>query len=169
MKTTTKKLGFVCATALAFALVCPTAVHATEPLDNTPPWGTVISGGYIITTQNVTEYVSNTSTGLAAWGDGADRQISPSGDVDYAVLQCGKLSSFVSQGKISSVQIGYNQAAGDLDIQVFDPTGVYLGGSFGVSGSETVNVSSLGLDSVIIKIYGYAGGTGGYSLAIYCQ
>ncbi|HEX4404611.1 MAG TPA: hypothetical protein VH560_07275, partial [Polyangia bacterium] len=140
MKTTTKKLGFVCATAMAFALVCPTAVNATEPLDNTAPWG---SGGtgYVQNTSNVTHYVGNSDDGTASWGSGTDRQISPTGDVDYAVIECGKVNglSGVTHGTLTAVDVDYNQAAGDLDIQVFDPTGFYLGGSFGITGSESVN------------------------------
>ena len=164
MNTTTKKLGFICATVAALAFVRPAAVRATEPLDNTPPWGT---GASPITMQNVTSYVTNQPG--SAWGANADRTITPTGDVDWAVIQCGKAGGVVPKGTIQDIRVGYTQSAGDIDIQVFDPTGVFLGISQGVSGFEIVNVASLNLDSVVLKVYGFAGATNGYSITVVCQ
>jgi hypothetical protein len=166
MKTTTRKLGFVCATVVALAFGSPAAVRATEPLDNTPPWGT---GSNPITMQNVTTYVTNQAG--SGWGSNADRTITPTGDVDYAVIQCGKSNPGVgvTKGTIQDIRVGYTQSTGDIDIQVFDPTGYFLGISQGVSGFEIVNIASLNLDSAVLKVYGFAGATNGYSITVVCQ
>jgi hypothetical protein len=170
MKMTMKKLGFVGATAIAFALLSPSAVRATEPLDNSTPWAS-IGGGYVQNASNVTHYVGNSDDGTASWNAGTDRQISPTGDVDYAVVECGKANGMpgVSHGTIAAIDVNYTQASGDIDIQVFDPTGVYLGGSFGVTGSESVALWTLGLDSAVLEVYGYAGATNGYQVSVLCQ
>lgn len=165
MTTMTRKIGFILGAMLALAFALPAAVHATEPLDDTPPWGT---GSYPITMQNVTTYVTNQAG--SGWGANTDRTITPTGDVDYAVIQCGKAGpSGVANGTIQDVRVGYTQSVGDIDIAVYDPTGYYLGGSYGTSGFEVVNIAALKLNSAVLKVYGYAGATGGYSITVVCQ
>lgn len=158
---TTKKLGAICATALALALTFPTTVHATEPLDNTAPWATAIPPA---ANNNVTTYISN---GQPAWGGGPTREISTSTDVDYAVIACGKKAG--SLGIIQDVRVGYTHAAGDIDITVYRPYGEVISSSTGVSGFEKVDVSALNLNAIVLKVYGYAGGTGTYSITLLCK
>lgn len=163
--TTKKKLGFICATVLALALALPTAVRATEPLDNTPPWGTA---SLHVTNPNVTAYITNQAG--SGWGTSPpDRTITPTGDVDYAVIGCGKYPGGVPKGTIQDVRVGYTQSVGDIDISLYDPTGVLFGSSIGVSGFEIVDIRTLNLNSAVLKVYGFAGATGGYSVTVLCQ
>jgi hypothetical protein len=159
---TTKKLGALCATALALALAFPMTAHATEPLDNTAPWATSIPPA---ANNNVTTYISNGSPG---WGGGSTREISTSTDVDYAVIACGKAAGKL--GYIQDVRVGYTHSAGhDIDISVYRPYGEIIASSTGVTGFEKVDVTALNLNSIVLKVYGFSGGTGMYSITMVCR
>lgn len=167
-----RKLGFVGAAAVA--LLYPVAVSATEPLDNSTPWGAAV-GNYVESSSNVTHYLGNSQDGHAHWDSGADRQISPTADVDYAVIQCGlafsdSLHNNVPKGQVAAVDIDYTHSAGhDIDVCAYDPTGILLGCSTGVTGSESVAVGTSNMNSVVMKVYGYNGSTGGYKVTVLCQ
>jgi hypothetical protein len=162
--TTTKKLTFIGATVLALALGHGTA-RAIEPEDNTAPWS---PGASNLRTNSVTLY--NASGGLTSWGatPSTDRQIQSVGDIDYAVMTCGRGTGSPA-GTIKSIDIGFTHAAGDLDMFVYDPMGTVLGSSQGVSNTESVTVSALNLNAVVLKVYGYAGATNSYSVTLRCQ
>jgi hypothetical protein len=173
MNSMKKKLGVAGATAVAAALSFPGAVRATEPLDNATPWGAT-NGTYVESSTNVTHYLGNSQDGHAHWNAGADRQISPTGDLDFAVVQCGKafsapLQNNVPKGQVGAVNIDYTQAAGDLDIQAFDPTGIWLGTSQLTGSQESISLGTNGMNSVVLKVYGFNGATGGYKVTVLCQ
>lgn len=172
MNTMKRKLGVAGAAAVAVALMFPAAVRATESLDNSAPWGAT-NGTYVESSSNVTHYLGNSQDGHAHWASGTDRQISPTGDVDYAVIQCGTAfgsSNNTPKGQVSAVDVDYTHSAGhDIDICAYDPTGILLTCSTGVTGSESAAVWTYAMNSVVLKVYGYNGSTGGYDVTVLCQ
>ena len=165
MTTKTKTAGFICATALALTFAGSAAVRATEPLDNTPPWGT--NNALPVITQNVTAYITNQAG--SGWGSNGDRTITPSGDVDWAVIGCGNAPGGVAGGTIQDIRVGFTHANGDIDIAVYDPTGTFLGSSTGTSNLEFVNIAALKKSGAVLKVYGFNGATNPYSITIVCQ
>jgi hypothetical protein len=165
MTTKTKKLGFICATALALTFARSGAVRAVEPTDNTPPWGT--NAALPVVMQNVTAYITNQPG--SGWGAGPDRQITPSGDVDYAVIGCGSANGVVPKGTIKEIRVGFTHASGDIDIDVLDPTGKLLGQSHGITNLELVDLSALAKNAAVLKVYGFNGATNFYSVTVVCQ
>jgi len=57
--------------------------------------------------------------------------------------------------------------AGDLDVGLYDSTGALVDGSTGTTGTETVGIASPVTEgSYFVEVYGYQGGTGGYTLEV---
>jgi hypothetical protein len=162
MKTTKRKLSLVCAAALALALV-PVALHAEESYDNDYP---ATDQGAANTALLATTYMSNSS---AFWGTGADTQISPSGDLDWSIVQCTKKNGV--QTKIKNISVSYNPFVGDLDILIQRPdTGAIMTQGIGTTGTESIDLPSLNynVSTVILRVYGYQGATGFYSVSFSC-
>ena len=87
--------------------------------------------------------------------------ISPSGDADYLLMTCGT-------AHIYGAGIDLIHANGDLDLVYYSTNGTYLGGS-----ASTTNAEWLGLgnqyNSVVVKVYGYAGATNSYTPRLSCM
>jgi len=152
-----KKLGFRSNwTHILFVglLVAPSALASTEPINDSTPYS---SGSWF---NGTAALYSARLTGTSGWSGFED--ISPTGDVDYLVLTCDGLR------KVNSVNITYVQSSGDIDIQAYGLDGTYLGISQGVSGTESINVSSLNKQAIVLKVYGYAGSTNSYILQVSC-
>jgi hypothetical protein len=73
------------------------------------------------------------------------------GDVDFFV---------VPQGGV--VKITFSHAAGDLDLEAFNAAGASIGKSEGTTDTEQMTVPAGGK----VKVYGYDGATGSYSLRV---
>jgi hypothetical protein len=135
-------------------LVGPRTVAASEPGNDTQPH----AGGWAWFNGMVSMYSTKIS-GTGAWPD--IEVIVPSGDIDYHVLACAGRN-------ISGVGITYPTYQGDIDIEVYGIDGTYIGGSYGVSGSEWVDISALSKQAVVMKVYGYLGATARYTVEIGC-
>ncbi|GCL34680.1 hypothetical protein PA905_39060 [Planktothrix agardhii CCAP 1459/11A] len=67
----------------------------------------------------------------------------------------------------TNVEIGFDHALGDLDLQVRDVNGNWLGSSTSSSDNETVNLSYLPLGTYYAQVYGWNGASNpNYSLTI---
>jgi hypothetical protein len=97
----------------------------------------------------------------AGWGDGIEA-ISPTGDVDYLVVTCGA-------DIMDKITVSYTHANGDIDMQVYTLGGALVGGSYGVTGSESVSVLAQSRNAFVLKVYGYAGAVNQYGLGIFCK
>jgi len=64
------------------------------------------------------------------------------------------------------VSIDFQHYLGDLDLEVLTATGEYVGGSYGVSDNETVNLTGQSPGDYYVHVYGYAGATNNYSLNV---
>ena len=126
-------------------------------LANTAPWEYVTYGTYTV------------FTGVGAGGSYLNwESVSPSGDLDYFVVTCGPNTDIT--GIVDYVSISFTHSLGDLDMAVYTTNGKQvLGTSTGTTDTETVSVSSVGDNAVVVKVYGYAGATNpSYSIITHC-
>jgi hypothetical protein len=75
---------------------------------------------------------------------------------------CAGDSDLYGVAAAATVTIRFSHAAGDLDMEAFDASGRSLGKSEGTTDSETLQVPAGGR----VKVYGYGGATGTYSLQV---
>jgi len=142
-----------CIAALTCTVVGERSSSALEPNDNSYPWEVNLAWY-----GNATNYVCNN---LECWWYSME-SISPSGDVDYLTLICGK-------GLITQARINFTGASGDLDMQVYKLDGTFLGGSYGTGNDEIVNTSSAARNALMMKVYGYNGATNTYTIIFDCS
>jgi hypothetical protein len=138
------------------------AVAASEPINNNYPWMYGTNG---VWNGDMSVYASLDSPS-SIWNFYED--ISPTGDVDYHVMSCGRPYNG-GNGTVASVRVDFTHSLGDIDIYVYNTKGTVLGTSQGVGNYEEVNVSSQNLSTVILKVYGYAGAVNNYQLMLNCQ
>lgn len=159
---TLKKTGAACALLLALVLARPSASRAAEPLDNTIPWSTAIAGtNYTDVSVYTTKNIGGTS-----WGPSTDRRISPTGDVDYFMIGCGKTTG---TGLMKQFQLSFTHALGDLDVAVYSLDGQFVGSSTGVTNFETVNLAAQNKNAFFVKVYGFNGAVNPYTVIVDCQ
>jgi len=125
---------------------------AIEPADNNQPF----SG--LSTHMRVTSYACQTVN--CSWAD--VESISTTTDVDYSVVSCGFL-----QLKLQSIEVDLKNS-GDLDIEVYQFDGTLVGGSYGTGSVEIVNTAAMDSNSLVLKIYGFAGATNTYTVWTHC-
>jgi len=94
----------------------------------------------------------NNSQATAATPDSGASLSICEGDVDWFFF-----------GSATSVTIEFTHSDGDLDMSVYNAAGERLSISQGTSNSETVSVPSAG---GYVKVYGYDGATGDYTLSL---
>jgi hypothetical protein len=158
-----KKLGFIGAMLLALVLARPSLSFATEPLDTTVPWSTAIQG--IANYTNISAYITNSEA--SGWGPNSDRQISPTGDVDYFLISCGKPAG--KTGIVKSITLGVSNAVGDLDMAVYTVDGKFVASSTTTTNIELVNLAAQNKNAFFVKVYGFGGATNFYSVTLACQ
>lgn len=140
--------GFV----LATSLLATQASQAIEPQNNQAPWKWWISAG------DVTLYTAEALG--AGWSIGVER-IDSSSDVDHVYLAC--------DGRpVTAAAVDFLHGSGDIDMEVYDLAGNYLGASRGVSDQERVDVRAFGMQMVVVKVYGYNGAINDYGLYAQC-
>jgi V8-like Glu-specific endopeptidase len=112
----------------------------TDPVDPTP-----VDDGSIATAREVgTPYV-----GAYA--------IDEAGDEDFF--------AFTTSGGSIDVSLAFSHAAGDLDMYLLDASGSQVGSSTSVSDREQI-VTSLGAGTYYVRVIGYSGATGDYTLEL---
>jgi hypothetical protein len=144
----TRRIGAALLAAAAFAAA--PASWAAEPANNFAPWSWIGSNG------DTTVY-SPPPGGLTYNGYEA---ISSSTDVDHLIVVCGT-------GKVQSVSINFNSNK-DLDMVVYDLSGNWLGSSTGTGDTESVGLSAVSKQAVVMKVYGYNGAQNPYNISIVC-
>lgn len=142
------------ACVVAALLAAAGTSQALEPGNDFPPYNNSDTSGFY---GNPTVFQSRLS-GNFNWLN--FEAITTSTDRDYAILGC--------QGRpVKSV--GIKDLTADLDIQVFDLGGVLLGGStLGGTASESVNVAAQNKQGVVLRVFGFSGATGPYTVIVGC-
>ncbi len=80
-------------------------------------------------------------------------------DVDYYRIQLG------STGNSSNgINLSYDQAAGDIDMKLYDSAGREVGSSTGVTGRESISLNGKSAGTYYVKVYGYGNATGSYAM-----
>lgn len=150
----TKRSGRFAAALMLVALVSvATAGSAIEPSNNSIPAGATTMRGEV----QAFAALPNPNT-TATYQGGA---ISPTGDVDYLAVTCMGLPI---------KRIGISGFSNDIDINVFDLAGNFVGSSIGTTSTENVDTSAVGRDMLYVKVYGYQGAvTASYDLSFSCQ
>lgn len=105
---------------------------------------------------------------MNAWmssGDiyGHDCAVESSTDVDYIVMSCNGWKSVSGAGIRMQ-----NPSAGDLDIKVYRLDGTLVGTSQGTTDMEFVDALPQQEDTIVLKVYGYAGATNSYTYWVGC-
>ncbi len=90
---------------------------------------------------------------------------------DHLVIQSGDDDwfSFTTTGTggfSDALTIDFWGAQGDLDLELLDAFGNYVGGSFGVGDSETVSLADLPAGEYTAHVYGFAGASNDYTLTV---
>jgi len=147
------------ASVLALSTLAVATTALAEPDDNYPALNPLGYYGNM-------SVISRLRAGNAGWS-GTWANISSTTDSDYYLMTCGKLEN--SQGIVSSVSVEFPGSKGDLDIQVYSLEGSLIGGSYGVSDTETVGVAAAGKSAVVMKVYGFNGAQNGYGFDIVCR
>ena len=159
---TWKKLAFACAGAAVCSIgaVSPCYAYGEEPTNNNYPW----SNGSVGFWGTMAVLVSaNHLSATFALDD-----ISSSTDVDYFMAvstpPCG------ANGKLGRINIGATSSSkgADLDLQVFTPGGIYVGGSYSPTINESVDVSAQQANALVAKVYGFNGATDSYYIELTC-
>jgi len=136
------------------ALICSVAQErsssAFEPIDNTQPDSNH---------QNATIFACQTFN--CGWIDSESIQVV--GDIDYSIPSCG-----FNALKLQKIIVELNSAAGDLDIAVYRLDGTFIGSSAGTGRTETVITSSTTANALVLKVYGFSGATGVYTVRTIC-
>jgi hypothetical protein len=149
--------------ALALVLGGPSRVRATESSDNTPPWNT----GSALYHGDVSVYT------VAASGCefGRVEAITTTTDVDYSLVVCGGFNDGVNNlvTTVKSIEVILPAGTGDLDMEVYTTDGKLLGRSQGTGSVEIVDVSARKRGAVVLKVYGYSGAKGTYTVFEHCQ
>jgi hypothetical protein len=140
------------ALALTMAGSGARAQPSTEPHNNTNPNSS--NKGFVLYAQG-----GSSASGLS---------LTPTGDVDWFVLVCSQTIVSDSPRFVHKVSINFNHDAGDLDMDVFTPWENLIGGSSGVTNQEEFIVTG-NVTTVFLKVYGYAGATGDYSVSYQCR
>jgi hypothetical protein len=128
------------AAGFGLLMVARPSLADSEPYNNNYPWSTDVFENTVSMWELRPPYNSGTNN----WTE----SINPRGDKDYFVMTCGGR-------EVQSVYIGILDNIGDLDIKVYDLNGNFLGVSQGVTGYESVDVSSRHLQAVVLYVYGY--------------
>ncbi len=84
-------------------------------------------------------------------------RIADASDVDFF--------TFRSEGGQASVRVDFSHADGDLDLELLDAQGVQVGQSNSVSDQEAVELE-LAAGAYFVRVYGYQGAMGDYSLTL---
>lgn len=149
--------------ALALTLGAPSRARAAEPANNTPPW----NPGSALYHGDVSVYT------VAASGAefGNVEAITTTTDVDYSLVACGGFTDGANNlvTTLKSIEVRLAAGAGDLDIAVYTTDGKLLGSSTGTGTVEVVDVSARKRGAVVLKVYGYAGARGTYTVTERCQ
>jgi hypothetical protein len=139
---------------LVAALLCLAgASSALEPDNADYPWKSNISFEGDVTLYSTTQNYR--------WTWWWFEEVTAS-DTDYIFLGCHGRT-------LETAGIEFRNATGDLDIEVFDLAGNYLGASRGVGDRETVDVRTHNEQVVVVKVYGFNGATGSYSPQTDCN
>jgi hypothetical protein len=140
--------------ALAAGLVLASSqASAMEPDNNTIPAGVYFG--------NPELYQWNAE----ATGEWAGQTPITAGDVDYVVVSCSGLRPVARLG----IRIYPFYNGPDLDIQIYDMNGTFLGSSTGTGALENFPTTAFGKQALIMKVYGFAGATGTYDVMAWCQ
>jgi len=99
---------------------------------------------------------NDSSSSAAGIGEGAYSGLNiGDGDEDWFTIE--------ANGGTVTARIDFSHAGGDLDMEMQDASGSQLSSSTSTSDSEEVVGSA---DTVLVRIYGYAGATGDYELTV---
>jgi hypothetical protein len=149
--------------ALALVLGAPSRVSAAEPANNTPPWNT----GSALYHGDVSVYTVAASG--AEFGD--VEAITTTTDVDYSLVVCGGFTDGANNlvTTVKSIEVKLAAGAGDLDMDVYTTDGKFLGSSRGVGAVEIVDVSTRKRGAVVLRVYGFNGAKGTYTVFEHCQ
>jgi hypothetical protein len=143
----------IAALAFAASFVATQSSRATEPQNDLGPWQ------WWVTTGDLTIY--NSPNAQKSWAAGYER-IDTSNDLDHEGAACNGRT-------VKAASITFSHAAGDIDMNVYDIAGNFLGYSHGVSNQERVDVSAFGQQLVVIEAYGYNGATNDYGVLVECN
>lgn len=93
-------------------------------------------------------------------GESAERAPGGQSEIrDNAVTAAGKWFTLSATNTgIFTVEAMFNAAAGDVDLELFDADNTYLGGSYGVSGYERIDVTATAGQT--FQVYAYLNGAG---------
>jgi hypothetical protein len=151
------------ALSLALVLGVPSRARAAEPGDNAPPW----NPGSALYHGDVSVYTVAASG--AEFGNAA--AITTTTDVDYSLVVCGGFTDGANNlvTTVKSIEVKLAAGAGDLDMDVYTTDGTFLGRSNGTGAVEIVDVSARKRGAVVLKVYGWAGAKGTYTVYEHCQ
>ena len=139
---------------LALTLAAERPSSATDPVNNNYSWANGAN-----TQWNGDMTVLSAYALWATWP--SVEAIGSSSDVDYLLMTCGT-------SKIYGTGIDLIHANGDIDIQVYSTNGTYLGGSGSTTDSEWVGLGTT-YNSVVMKVYGWAGAVNSYTPTLSCM
>jgi hypothetical protein len=80
---------------------------------------------------------------------------------------CYRFQTAAAGTAASSVSISFQHSLGDLDMELFNASGVRVGTSQGVTNSERISLNGLAAGTYYVHVYGYRGATNpSYSLTV---
>lgn len=163
-----KQLAYLTMVAILAVYLTPVVGMGAEPVNNIYPWINKPDGYEHMYTGDLmvhTLYMEN--GGYASYSYGgtqSGKNYIEVNDVDYFMLVCGDPESYISVAQLQHVS-----ADGDLDLEVFNTRGAFLGGSYNVTDNEDVYLGFDRYSAVVVKVYGYMGATGRYAPGIQCS
>jgi hypothetical protein len=102
---------------------------------------------------------NETAGGARAVGPGTYAGRVCAGDQDFYAVT-------VTAGGALTAKIAFSHAEGDLDLELLAPGGARVAISESTSDSESVSASGLAAGTYVVRVYGYAGAQGAYSLVV---
>lgn len=129
----------------------------TETAHEAEAWCTV-DGGSGSTSGCTDAYESNDSLGSAkSVANGTISAQVCSGDHDYFAI---------TQSSYLSVTLSFTHSQGDLDMELYSPSGSLVTSSASVTDQEVITLSGLAAGTYKVHVYGYDGATNDYSLSV---
>lgn len=89
-------------------------------------------------------------------------------DGSYSLTVCDDdwFAIQLSAGETIDASIFFSHGVGDLDLELVDSSGSVVDDSTSTSDSESVSATASGATTVYVRVYGYSGATGDYTLDI---
>ena len=104
--------------------------------------------------------LANANTSFDAGGSGR-AMISSATDVDYYRINLGRTGTSADK-----VKIDFNHNVGDLDLYLYNASGTLMKYSNGVTNSEELSLAGYIAGTYYVKVAGYSGATGSYTLNV---